>query len=87
MPTHHIGWTKLVGVIFLLGKMLIGWKTFAIVYPGLTFVGIIMTGNHFIIDVIGGIGDIFVAYLLYEVLLHPKDHMFLPSAAVTNHRD
>ena len=41
-------------------------------YPILTFIGIIITANHYIIDAAGGFGVMIVSYLVYEGLLRLK---------------
>ena len=71
MPSLHIGWTLLLGVLFLRTKYI--WlKAFGIIYPTLTFFAITITGNHYIIDALGGAAVVLAAYLLYERFLHLK---------------
>lgn len=55
MPSLHQGWTLMIGIgIIWMTKSWIG-KTIGLAIPILMFVGIIATGNHFILDAIGGI--------------------------------
>ena len=79
MPSLHIGWTLLIGVMFLRSKVFIWIKAFGVMYPIITFIGIIITGNHYIIDAAGGLGVMLAAYLLYEAFLKIKHRM--PSLA------
>ena len=72
MPSLHIGWTLLIGVMFLRSRVLIWLKALGIIYPVLTFIGIIITANHYIIDAAGGLGVMLAAYLLYEGFLRIK---------------
>ena len=71
MPSLHLGWTLLLGVLFVRTKYI--WlKAFGVIYPTLTFFAITMTGNHYIIDAVGGAAVLLAAYLLYERFLHLK---------------
>ena len=72
MPSLHIGWTLLTGVLFIRSKVFIWLKAFGVLYPILTFIGIIITANHYIIDAAGGFGVMIVSYLVYEGLLRLK---------------
>jgi len=55
MPSLHFSWTVILGVLFM--RTFKGWFRIAgVFYPILTFLAIIITGNHFILDaVVGGI--------------------------------
>ena len=45
MPSLHFSWTVILGVLFW--KTLSGWhRVFGLVYPVLTFLAIVLTGNH-----------------------------------------
>lgn len=71
MPSLHLGWTLLLGVLFLRTNYI--WlKAFGVIYPALTFFAITLTGNHYIIDALGGAGVIIAAFLMYEGFLHLK---------------
>ena len=77
MPSLHIGWTLLIGVMFVRSRVFIWLKAFGVMYPILTFIGIIITANHYIIDAAGGLGVMLTAYLLYEGFL--KIRHIIPS--------
>lgn len=54
MPSFHFGWTLLVGAsTFLIAK---SWwlKVLGALLPALMLISIIATGNHFILDALGG---------------------------------
>ena len=55
MPSLHFSWTVILGVLFM--RTFKGWFRIAgVFYPILTFLAIIITGNHFILDaIVGGI--------------------------------
>ena len=72
MSSLHIGWTILIGVMFIRSKIFIWLKAFDVLYPILTFIDIIITANHYIIDAAGGFGVMIVSYLVYEGLLRLK---------------
>ncbi len=65
MPSLHFGWTVLFGVLFFRmgGKWL---KVCGVLYPTMTFFAITLTGNHFVLDALGGAAVILAAFLLYE---------------------
>ena len=71
MPSLHFGWTILFGVLFLRTKNKLV-KVFGIMYPTMTFLAITITGNHYIIDAVGGASIILASYLIHEGLLHLK---------------
>ena len=71
MPSMHFGWTVLLGILFLRTKNV--WvKPFGIIYPTMTFFAITLTGNHYIIDAVGGAAVITASYFMYVVLLRWK---------------
>ena len=53
IPSLHFCWTVILGVLCL--RSLPGWaKYLGFLYPGVTFLAIIITGNHFILDAVAG---------------------------------
>ncbi len=71
MPSLHFSWTVLFGILFL--KMRHFWlKPFGIIYPAITFFAITITGNHYIIDAVGGMAVIVASFLLYEAYRRGK---------------
>ncbi len=67
MPSLHFGWTVLFGILFFRTKTNRRWlKLLGVAYPTVTFFAIIITGNHFIVDAMGGGAIILASYLLYE---------------------
>ena len=53
MPSLHFCWSVIMGVMFW-GRLKGAWKALGIAYPVLTFLSIIVTGNHFVLDAIAG---------------------------------
>jgi hypothetical protein len=53
MPSLHFSWTVILGVLFV--RTFKGWFRLAgLIYPVATFLAIIITGNHFIMDAFAG---------------------------------
>ena len=75
MPSFHFGWTLLVGAAtFMIAR---SWwlRTLGILLPVVMLVSIVATGNHFILDALGGAVTIALACGLVFAF-----------SAVTNHR-
>ena len=68
MPSVHFAWTVLFGVIFY--RTRIKWlMVLGVLYPTLTFFSIVITGNHYIMDAVGGIGLIGIAFLVNRFMV------------------
>ena len=64
MPSLHFAWTVLFGVLFLRTNN--PWiKPMGIIYPTVTFFAITITGNHYILDAIGGGVVIAASFAIY----------------------
>lgn len=75
MPSLHFGWTVMFGVMFLrTNNRLI--KVFGVIYPTLTLFAITITGNHYIMDAVGGGLLVLASYLTMELGLRRR--FFLP---------
>ncbi len=76
MPSLHFGWTVMFGIMFLrTNNKLI--KVFGVIYPTMTLFAITITGNHYIMDAIGGGLLVLVSYLTIE--LGFRRQFFLPA--------
>ena len=73
MPSLHFGWTILFGILFWNTRgpiwVTLCLKLWGISYPILTFFAITLTGNHYIMDAIGGAIVALLSLLLYNGLL------------------
>lgn len=68
MPSLHFAWTVLFGVLFLRTKN--PWiRPLGIIYPTITFFAITITGNHYILDAIGGGAVIAASFAIYAYAL------------------
>lgn len=75
MPSLHFGWTVMFGIIFLrTNNRLI--QSFGVIYPVLTLFAITITGNHYIMDAIGGGLLILASFLIMEIGIRRK--IFVP---------
>ena len=84
MPSLHFAWTVLFGVLFLRMKHI--WlKPLGVIYPTMTFFAITVTGNHYIIDAVGGAVIIMASFVVYEGLLRLNLHPSLPLAVGKAH--
>ena len=65
MPSMHFAWTFLFGVLFFrLGPLWL--KAVGVLYPGVHFFSIVITGNHYVLDAVGGLAVGLLAIALYE---------------------
>lgn len=75
MPSLHFSWTVMFGVMFLRSHNRLV-KVFGVVYPALTLFAITITGNHYIMDAVGGGLLILASFLAME--LGFRRRFFLP---------
>lgn len=54
MPSVHIAWACLVA-LFIVVSARTSWRWLALAYPAMTFIVIIVTGNHFILDAVASV--------------------------------
>ena len=79
MPSLHFGWTVLFGVLFFKRRNPL-LKAFGVIYPAMTLFAITITGNHYVIDAMGGASVVLVSFLIYEALLRLKPNVTLAVA-------
>ncbi len=71
MPSLHFGWTILFCVTFLSTKSTV-LRVVGPIYPILTFFAITVTGNHYILDAVGGVAIAVASLLTHEGFLRLK---------------
>jgi membrane-associated phospholipid phosphatase len=64
MPSLHFAWSAWCTLVFLPSLRRPWARILAISYPFLTLFAIVVTGNHYIIDAVGGAVILAVGYLL-----------------------
>jgi hypothetical protein len=67
MPSMHFGWA-LWCATQMWGFRTNLWRALALIYPTLLAIVVLATGNHFLLDVVGGAACVVVAYLVVHVL-------------------
>jgi len=68
MPSMHIGWSSWSALV-LLPLLRRRWaRVLALLYPGITLVCIMVTGNHYWIDGVGGLACLGAGYALARVV-------------------
>lgn len=76
MPSLHFGWTVMFGIMFLRTK--IRWlQVFGVIYPTVTFFAIVITGNHYIMDAVGGGLLILASFLTLELGIRRRFYVTL----------
>ena len=68
MPSLHFSWTLLWGFVYWRSGPRI-LKMLGVLYPIATFFAIVVTGNHYTLDALGGAGMMLVFFFLYRYLL------------------
>ena len=80
MPSLHFGWTLLFGILYIrMGPPPL--RVWGVLYPTMTFFAITITGNHYIMDAVGGLGVAIASYASYEVLRRVKPLVETPLRA------
>lgn len=75
MPSLHFAWTLMFGILFL--RTPNRWlKVLGVIYPVMTLLAITITANHYIMDAIGGVILMAVAFAILEIVFRRR--VFLP---------
>jgi hypothetical protein len=84
MPSLHFSWTVLFGILFLRMKHL--WlKPLSLIYPGTTFLAIVITGNHYIVDAIGGAAVTVASLIAYYAIVRLEPQRTILLATTKSH--
>ena len=60
LPSLHVGWNILVGVVLLLTSAHFAIRAFAILSPAAMAFAVVATANHYVLDVVAGIAVVLV---------------------------
>ncbi|MDA1257323.1 MAG: phosphatase PAP2 family protein [Chloroflexi bacterium] len=75
MPSLHFAWTLIFGFMFLSFRPL-PFKIFGLLYPTMTLLAITITGNHYILDAVGGgivmVSSLTLVFLFQQRLRHHR---------------
>jgi len=76
VPSLHFGWSMLLGgVVGWVGRGPLHWA-FGVIWPVAMFLSIVMTGNHFILDAVGGAAVSFAGLWIALELDRRWPHIF-----------
>lgn len=64
MPSVHIAWALVAGLSLLVLARAPWARAFGAVYPFLMLVAVVVTGNHYFMDALGGVGIVFAAFVV-----------------------
>ena len=71
MPSLHFGWAVMFGAMFI--RVSIWWiRAIGIMYPSIMLFTVTISGNHYIVDAIGGVVIIFVSFLAVKLGLRHR---------------
>lgn len=68
MPSFHAGWNVLLGIVVFGATRHWLLRALSIVGPAAMVVAVIVTANHFVIDVVAGVGIVLVCLWLRDVV-------------------
>jgi membrane-associated phospholipid phosphatase len=79
MPSCHFGWSLLIGIATI--RIARAWwlKITGALLPSLMLVSILATGNHFILDAVGGAIVIGLAYGIVRLLHTLRERVISPA--------
>ena len=84
MPSLHFSWTVLLGILFF--RMKHPWiKPLSVIYPTMTFFAIVITGNHYIVDALGGAVVTTTSILVYYAILRLEPQRTILMATTKSH--
>lgn len=67
MPSMHFGWALWCSIqMWGFGSLV--WRGLAVLYPSVLAVVVVGTGNHFLLDIVGGAVCVIAAYALLDLL-------------------
>ncbi|WP_148575570.1 phosphatase PAP2 family protein [Nocardioides caldifontis] len=72
MPSLHAGWDLLVGIAIVTAASTALLKAVGYVLPVLMTVSVVVTGNHYVLDVVAGIAFVLVAHAVALGLEHRR---------------
>ncbi|MEH0396003.1 bifunctional glycosyltransferase 87/phosphatase PAP2 family protein [Streptomyces sp. B21-088] len=81
MPSLHFGWSLWCGLVILLLAPKLWMKVLGLLHPLFTVSAIVATGNHWVLDAVGGGAVVAAGFGLTYVLAGPRRLQALPDAA------
>jgi hypothetical protein len=71
MPSLHLGWNLLVGIVLFGAAASVAVRAVAVVTPAAMAFAIVATGNHFVLDALVGIAVVLASLLVVVTLEEP----------------
>ncbi|WP_205576537.1 phosphatase PAP2 family protein, partial [Streptomyces europaeiscabiei] len=72
MPSLHFGWSLWCGLTIALVAPRVWMKVLGLLHPFVTVLAIVATGNHWILDAVGGAAVVGAGFALAYVLTGPR---------------
>jgi hypothetical protein len=80
MPSMHIAWSIIAGALFVAVARGRWWAwMIAVLHPTLMAIAVILTGNHYVLDIVFGIVALLISIGLARVWLQVKSRRQVPS--------
>ncbi|MGW1545093.1 bifunctional glycosyltransferase 87/phosphatase PAP2 family protein [Streptomyces sp. NPDC002309] len=81
MPSLHFGWSLWCGVVIAIVAPKAWMKALGLLHPALTVVAIVVTGNHWVLDAVGGALVVGAGFGLVYLFQGPRARAVPPPAA------
>ncbi len=69
MPSLHLAWASWSALAIWRLARRWWWRALALLYPVITAVGVLTTGNHYLADVLAGVATAVLSVVIVEILL------------------
>lgn len=87
LPSVHMAWAVVAGASLVILARPLWAKAIGVIYPVCMLIAVVVTGNHYFLDVVGGIAVVIVAYgvatLIDRWWNDPNRTVFHPRRAVS----
>jgi membrane-associated phospholipid phosphatase len=80
MPSLHAGWDLLVGIAVVTAATSVALRVVGIILPVLMMTAVVVTANHYVIDVVAGVALVLVGHLLALAVDHRRERRGAPAA-------
>ena len=83
-PSLHFGWNLLVGIVLFQSYRRIAIRIFAVVMPAAMALAIIVTANHYVLDVVGGAAVVLAGLVAATEIARRASPTLMEDVAVTD---
>jgi membrane-associated phospholipid phosphatase len=74
MPSLHVGWDLLVGMAIVAAATSVWLRAVGFVLPMLMTLAVVLTANHYLLDVVAGIALVLVAHVIALIIERRRPH-------------